>query len=233
MQYAAKWRSGSKPERGETLRPIGPSMASDRDSLLITASNPWRRRESYTEEFAFSPDRPALPDDAVQVSSPGKRTALPPRRLRDPFRLGGSCRRRARVPPLGCVGPRNRTSTHASSSAAPIRGASSSRAPRPSSTASTCRTGRAAVGRGASLARFPQHSVGLEGSSGRTSDRHIGGFAGRIESRRRPKCNRGGAFPGALCNQTRKQKNAGCRPFMELAGLEPATSWVRSRRSPS
>src|SRR5918996_5235228 len=36
--------------------------------------------------------------------------------------------------------------------------------------------------------------------------------------------------PGALCTQHRKHKSCFCRSFMELAGLEPATSWVRSSR---
>ena len=36
---------------------------------------------------------------------------------------------------------------------------------------------------------------------------------------------------GAPCNPRRKQKTAFNRSFMELAGLEPATSWVRSSRS--
>jgi hypothetical protein len=84
------------------------------------------------------------------------------------------------------------------------------------------------VGRGASLAQFPQHSVRREGSSDLTNDRRIGGFAGEIESHGRPKRNHSGEFPGALCDQIRKQKTCFCRPFMELAGLEPATSWVRS-----
>ena len=37
--------------------------------------------------------------------------------------------------------------------------------------------------------------------------------------------------PGALCMHYRKRKIPLCRSFMELAGLEPATSWVRSRLS--
>jgi hypothetical protein len=39
--------------------------------------------------------------------------------------------------------------------------------------------------------------------------------------------------PGALRSLLRKQKTPVCRPFMELAGLEPATSWVRFRSAVS
>ena len=35
-------------------------------------------------------------------------------------------------------------------------------------------------------------------------------------------------FPGARRILLRKRKTCFCRSFMELAGLEPATSWVRS-----
>jgi hypothetical protein len=46
----------------------------------------------------------------------------------------------------------------------------------------------------------------------------------------RPSRDRLPRLPDALRIQWGKQKTCICRPFMELAGLEPATSWVRSTR---
>jgi hypothetical protein len=50
-----------------------------------------------------------------------------------------------------------------------------------------------------------------------------------IEADRWPRADPSLEHPGALRTHPGKQKNRVCRSFMELAGLEPATSWVRFR----
>jgi hypothetical protein len=78
----------------------------------------------------------------------------------------------------------------------------------------------------------PKHSVALKGTLKWSGDGSTCGNAGNrllAPTARRRVSQR----PGARCIQSRKQRTSFCRSFMELAGLEPATSWVRSLRSRS
>jgi hypothetical protein len=73
---------------------------------------------------------------------------------------------------------------------------------------------------------------------GRVRERDCGAPVGESpprEATRRKLCKRFAAGPSGVPAEEADRKNA---PFperflMELAGLEPATSWVRSRRSPN